>query len=158
MSESMSGTWDRMTAPMLPNSVEQSCLPRIDPITAPCPDGSDRRDARPAELATVDRVLVDRRKTHGDFVDHARCTQRLKKVVNDELEDRFVRGQLSLDDRQCEALSMILHKIGRIVAGDAGFRDHWVDIAGYAMLCADPAPAKPTTVVGVEWGDPRDAG
>ena len=29
---------------------------------------------------------------------------------------------------------MILHKIGRILAGDPNHKDHWVDIAGYANL------------------------
>ena len=29
---------------------------------------------------------------------------------------------------------MILHKIGRIVAGDEMEPDHWLDIAGYATL------------------------
>ena len=29
---------------------------------------------------------------------------------------------------------MILHKIGRIVAGDEREVDHWQDIAGYATL------------------------
>jgi hypothetical protein len=31
---------------------------------------------------------------------------------------------------------MIAHKIGRIIAGDPDFRDHWDDLAGYATLIA----------------------
>jgi hypothetical protein len=33
-----------------------------------------------------------------------------------------------------EALDMILHKISRICTGDPTFKDHWVDIVGYATL------------------------
>lgn len=36
-----------------------------------------------------------------------------------------------------EALEMIAHKIGRILNGDPGYADSWVDIAGYAQLVAD---------------------
>lgn len=47
-----------------------------------------------------------------------------------------------LDDVQRESLSMIFHKIGRILAGDPNFRDHWDDIAGYAKLAADRCKPK----------------
>jgi hypothetical protein len=33
--------------------------------------------------------------------------------------------------------SNVAHKIGRILAGNPSFRDHWADIAGYAKLVAD---------------------
>jgi hypothetical protein len=33
-----------------------------------------------------------------------------------------------------EALDMIAHKIGRILAGNPMYKDHWDDIAGYATL------------------------
>ena len=42
-----------------------------------------------------------------------------------------------LEQTQRESLDMIAHKIGRILAGDPDFRDHWDDIAGYAKLVAD---------------------
>jgi hypothetical protein len=84
-------------------------------------------------------LLDERRKTHGDFADHARCTQRLKVVINEEHHRRLCRGQDSLSYEQMEAVAMICHKIGRIIAGDADFADHWDDIAGYAMLCSKPA-------------------
>lgn len=34
-------------------------------------------------------------------------------------------------------LEMIAHKVGRILAGNPHFEDHWADIAGYARLSAD---------------------
>jgi hypothetical protein len=32
---------------------------------------------------------------------------------------------------------MIAHKIGRIMAGDPNFHDHWADLSGYAELAAN---------------------
>ena len=80
----------------------------------------------------VETILSEREKTHGNFRDHARCTQRLKAVLRDELE--IVGKTLTME--QQEALDMIFHKIGRMVAGDADFIDHWDDLAGYSSLVA----------------------
>lgn len=90
-----------------------------------------------AALAPTGSLLVERKKTHGEFADHARITQRLKDVIRDEL------GEVDkvLSPVAAESLDMIVHKIGRIVAGNADFKDHWVDIAGYATLVADRVPA-----------------
>lgn len=84
----------------------------------------------------IKAMLSERGKTHGRFEDHARCTQRLKDVLHDEASQRMYRKQTALSMQQLESLEMILHKIGRIVAGDADFHDHWDDIAGYAKLCS----------------------
>jgi hypothetical protein len=79
-------------------------------------------------------VLEARQKTHGDFSDHARITQGLKDVAAIELYKRAERNQPALTAEQREAIDMILHKIGRIIAGDPNEPDHWVDIAGYAQI------------------------
>jgi hypothetical protein len=39
-----------------------------------------------------------------------------------------------LKPEHAESLEMIAHKIGRILAGNENFHDHWDDIAGYAKL------------------------
>ena len=78
-------------------------------------------------MTDLSTVLVARTASHGDFADHARITQALKREI----------GAKPLTDVQREALEMILHKIGRILAGDPNHKDHWVDIAGYATLVAD---------------------
>lgn len=83
-------------------------------------------------IGMVEAMLSEREKTHGNFRDHARCTQRLKAVLRDELE--IVGKTLTME--QQEALDMIFHKIGRMVAGDANFIDHWDDSAGYSTLVA----------------------
>lgn len=76
----------------------------------------------------VDALLEERGKTHGDFADHARITRGIKDMMIQE------RGWTRLNDMQKETLDMIAHKIGRIIAGNADFKDHWDDISGYARL------------------------
>jgi hypothetical protein len=78
-------------------------------------------------------VLEERGGRYGCFVGHAAVSQRLKKVIWEELATRD--KQLAAD--QSEALEMIMHKIGRIINGDANYDDSWRDIAGYSMLVCD---------------------
>lgn len=83
----------------------------------------------PAET-NIDATLNERGSRYGKFVDHARITQELKRII-------FENVRQDLADDQSEALEMIAHKIGRIVNGDPNYADSWVDIAGYAKLVAD---------------------
>ena len=76
-------------------------------------------------------LLNERGKTHGDYTEHARITQNLKIMM------RNFKGWGRLNLAMCESLDMQAHKIGRILAGDPDFRDHWDDIAGYAKLVAN---------------------
>ncbi len=78
----------------------------------------------------VDNILTERRSQHGDFTCHARITQDLKRVMAAE----YTTSHTAI---QREALEMIQHKIGRILAGNPNHQDHWHDIAGYAKLVAD---------------------
>ena len=84
-------------------------------------------------LSLTEVLLSERQKTHGDFIDHARVTWRLKQVLKDE---EIIMGK-NFSPVQTEALEMICHKIGRIFAGNPDFLDHWDDIAGYATLVAE---------------------
>ena len=100
----------------------------LEPVRAK--DGSVGYRAVPAPVETL---LAERAKTHGDFAVHASVTQALKHDM------RLLAGETKwymLDNEAREALEMIRHKIGRILAGDATFKDHWDDIAGYATLVA----------------------
>jgi hypothetical protein len=81
----------------------------------------------------IDATLAERGKRYGDFMGHARVTQRLKAVLEDELAQR---GKFLAPDQQ-EAIEMILNKLGRIVNGDPNYTDSWHDIAGYAKLVED---------------------
>lgn len=87
-----------------------------------------------AQVVNTESLLAERGETHGDYRDHALYSQELKRVMGDALKDRVVRNQPPLTDTQMETLSMIAHKIGRILAGNPNFPDHWDDIAGYAKL------------------------
>ncbi len=82
-------------------------------------------------FAPLEIILENRAKTHGDFGSHAAITQAIKADMSCQ------SSYSSLHEHQRESLEMIAHKIGRILAGDPDFRDHWDDIAGYAKLSAD---------------------
>lgn len=82
-------------------------------------------------MTDIQQILNEREKTHGDYGSHAAITQALKADMHCQ------SSWLSLPENQRETLDMIAHKIGRILAGDPDFRDHWADIAGYATLSAD---------------------
>jgi hypothetical protein len=77
----------------------------------------------------TDDLLAERAKTHGDYATHAYITQELKRVMAEAGNDLLIPAQR-------EALDMIAHKIGRILAGNPHYQDHWDDIAGYARLVA----------------------
>jgi hypothetical protein len=87
-------------------------------------------------------LLVERGKTHGNYSTHAWITQHIKTFMHNAhkitpASDTPIPCWECLTVEQRESLDMIAHKIGRILAGDSNFRDHWDDIAGYAKLVAD---------------------
>lgn len=93
-------------------------------------------------MTDLSAVLAERGKTHGNFTDHATITQRLKAEIRSLLGARGYPGSVGSSSagftyEQVEALEMIAHKMGRILAGDPNFKDHWDDIAGYAKLVSD---------------------
>jgi hypothetical protein len=47
---------------------------------------------------------------------------------------REMPGWRSLEYFQAQSLDATADKIGRILAGNPDFKDHWVDIQGYAAL------------------------
>ena len=83
---------------------------------------------------STEQLLKERQRTHGNFADHAACTQDLKHVFRMHVELREAANRPQLTRRHIESIEMILHKIGRIVAGDPYYDDHWDDIAGYAKI------------------------
>jgi hypothetical protein len=82
----------------------------------------------------TNELLSIRGKTHGDFTIHAEISMGLKEQIE------ACQNWSSLSFVQKEALHMIQHKIGRILAGDPNHKDHWDDIAGYAKLVSDRLP------------------
>jgi hypothetical protein len=76
----------------------------------------------------IDKLLVEREKTHGPYKVKAKIIQDLKCAME------LTEGWDNLNDMQRESLHMIAHKIGRILSGDPNCADHWDDVAGYARL------------------------
>ena len=82
---------------------------------------------------SVNTLLQERALQYGTFVSLAKTAQEFKSVLYRELGSRNKR----LADDQTESLDMILHKIARIINGNADHVDSWADIAGYATLVAE---------------------
>jgi hypothetical protein len=82
----------------------------------------------------TDELLIERGSQHGDFSTHAAITQQTKDLWRET--DNWQR----LSHMQREALEMIAHKVGRILAGNPDHPDHWDDTAGYARLVSQRLP------------------
>ena len=76
-----------------------------------------------------DPLLTEREKTHGSFARNAHYSQELKRIFT-----HAFNGAPSMNEVHREALDMIALKLSRILSGQANFKDHWDDIAGYAKL------------------------
>lgn len=76
----------------------------------------------------ISAVLAQRGAVYGDFREHARITQNIKKAMKDSPKWE------ELSDSQKESLEMTAHKIGRILNGDPDYKDSWTDIEGYIHL------------------------
>ena len=83
------------------------------------------------KISQRDPLLEERQKTHGPFAQNAQISQRLKMIFF----DRGPRAQFHVV--HAEALDMIALKLSRILSGQANFKDHWADIAGYAKLAEE---------------------
>lgn len=77
-----------------------------------------------------DPLLNERQKTHGSFEANAQISQDLKRMFH-----QCGYGNFTVVHR--EALDMIALKLSRILSGQADFKDHWDDIAGYAKLASE---------------------
>ena len=86
-------------------------------------------------MTDIEGILQEREKVHGDFWKTADIAQELKAVIVRHTEDQR-------DTIYDEGIDMICSKLARIVSGDPDHVDHWVDISGYAQLCAGFAKAK----------------
>ncbi len=91
-------------------------------------------------MTDLNETLQDRGNKYGDFADHAAITQALKDIITGAMQER---GFSRFSPMHKEALSMIAHKIGRIVNGDPNLADSWHDIAGSAKLVEDRLTKSP---------------
>ena len=76
----------------------------------------------------INKTLTERGARYGDFPEHARISQNIKRAMQDSPN----WGNLPPAHR--EALEMITHKIARVLNGDPDYDDSWHDLAGYATL------------------------
>ena len=76
----------------------------------------------------LENTLAEREAKYGSFKDNAEISQRLEVVIRSKL------NYSDCNNVHREALHMILHKVARIINGDADYIDNWHDIAGYAQL------------------------
>ena len=83
---------------------------------------------------SIDNVLEERKKTHGDFKTHAAIAQHLKAGLYN------CNNWANLSDDMKESLEMIQNKIARILNGNPEIKDHWTDIIGYATLVEKRLP------------------
>jgi len=81
-----------------------------------------------SESVDIDETLKERGSRYGEFDEHARITQGIKRAMIDS------PNWLTLTDDKKEALEMVAHKIGRILNGDPEYADSWHDIIGYTKL------------------------
>jgi hypothetical protein len=77
---------------------------------------------------SVDQILGERGNRYGTFESNAKTCQLLKNVLHSQ------EGWYRLSYVQREAVEMMMHKISRLVNGDATYLDTVVDIAGYNQL------------------------
>lgn len=77
---------------------------------------------------TIETVLEERGKTHGDFA--------VVATIYDELLQPIEKSPNwnSMSSAQRLAITMILSKLARAVTGNADEVDHYRDVAGYAQL------------------------
>lgn len=76
----------------------------------------------------IDDTLKERGNRYGEFKEHARITQNIKRSMADS------PNWETLSDDKKECLEMIAHKLGRILNGDPEYDDSWHDIIGYTRL------------------------
>lgn len=76
-------------------------------------------------------ILTQRGKTHGNY----KLVATTSNLLKESIRATPCYNNLSMEVK--ESLDMILHKISRVVNGNAYFNDHWQDIIGYSQLILD---------------------
>ena len=76
----------------------------------------------------IDDTLAQRGSRYGEYKEHARITQGIKRAMADS------PNWATLGDDKKECLEMVAHKIGRILNGDPDYKDSWHDVIGYVRL------------------------
>lgn len=73
-------------------------------------------------------MSVENEKTNGSFSATSTMSQTLKDVM------RSSPNWDQLSDSQKESLELIAQRLARVLIGDRDYREHWNDVATYAVL------------------------
>jgi len=90
-------------------------------------------DAGEDTSLSVDETLKQRGTRYGSFKNHANLSVALRTTLFQHYTQTHPNGP-ALTPTQIEALTLICHKLARIVNGDPNYDDSWKDIAGYSEL------------------------
>lgn len=101
------------------------------PLNLPCGVCEDMSKPKEQRVSNIHDTLAERGKRYGEFVEHARITQNIKRAM------LASPNWATLPDDMKEALEMVAHKLGRILNGDPYYDDSWVDVIGYTQLVLD---------------------
>jgi hypothetical protein len=104
--------------------------PTCDTDLAKTQDASSEKPLA-QEHQPVHNVLTERESTYGDYSEGACLAKSIKQVLKES------KNWDKLTPAQEYSVDMIANKLSRILNGDTGHVDSWVDIAGYATLVAD---------------------
>ena len=75
------------------------------------------------------KLLTQRRKTHGRFLDNRNLVCELMKIIDSHSSETYKSNpEIGV------SILYIIQKLTRIITGDPNFIDHWDDLAGYAIL------------------------
>ncbi len=78
----------------------------------------------------ISAMLQSREKTHGPYENTAFVANRLQRILFESCGQR----DIETDHVLREAMAMICQKMARMVSGDVNSLEHWIDVAGYAVL------------------------
>jgi hypothetical protein len=95
----------------------------------------------------VEKLIEDRERTVGNFTDQSEMIEQTLTIWMD------TKNWDDLLPYEKQALRMLLHKVGRILVGDAHFKEHWVDAEGYIHLVVQRLGKEPDYP-----GTPEDGG
>lgn len=76
---------------------------------------------------SLQEVITQRRGRYGPLIESGEVAMKLEDYL------RSLPGWERLAYDQREALSMVMHKVSRIMCGDPNYDDSWVDIGGYTQ-------------------------
>ena len=107
---------------------------KLKRVEAPTMEGEIAKEAVQIISHPIEYILTEREKTHGIFHESTSMSQSIKDVI------KSGKNWYKMTDQQKEALEMICLKMARILSGNANYRDHWDDIAGYAKLGGENSP------------------